>query len=74
VEVRAITKGPAKIIEMPRRKKKNEKSANKNPIPTGSPRMYESLTGSGVTVMIVAIVSAMAGTWLYGFLKPRLTH
>lgn len=33
-----------------------------------------ALAGSGVTVMMVAIVSALAGTWLYGFLKPRLPH
>jgi uncharacterized membrane protein YedE/YeeE len=33
-----------------------------------------ALVGSGVTVMIVAIVSALAGTWLYGVLRPRLPH
>ena len=33
-----------------------------------------ALLGNGVTVIIVAIVSAVAGTWLYGFLKPRLPH
>jgi uncharacterized protein len=33
-----------------------------------------ALVGNGVTVMIVAIVSALAGTWLYGFLRPRLPH
>jgi uncharacterized protein len=33
-----------------------------------------ALIGSGVTVMIVAVCSAMAGTWLYGFLRPRLPH
>lgn len=33
-----------------------------------------ALTGNGVTVMIVAIGSAIAGTWLYGFLRPRLPH
>ncbi len=33
-----------------------------------------ALVGSGVTVMIVSVVSAMAGTWLYGFLRPRLPH
>jgi uncharacterized protein len=32
------------------------------------------LVGNGVTVMIVAIGSALAGTWLYGFLRPRLPH
>ena len=33
-----------------------------------------ALVGNGVTVMIVVIVSALAGTWLYGVLRPRLPH
>jgi hypothetical protein len=33
-----------------------------------------ALVGDGVTVMIVAIVSALAGTWLYGVLRPKLPH
>jgi uncharacterized protein len=33
-----------------------------------------ALVGSGVTVMIVAIFSALAGTWLYGFLRSRIPH
>lgn len=33
-----------------------------------------ALLGNGVTVMIVAIGSALFGTWLYGFLRPRLPH
>ncbi len=33
-----------------------------------------ALVGSGVTVMIVAIGSALVGTWLYGVLRPRLPH
>ena len=33
-----------------------------------------ALVGNGITVMIVAIVSALAGTWLYGFLRPKLPH
>jgi uncharacterized membrane protein YedE/YeeE len=33
-----------------------------------------ALVGNGVTVMIVVIVSALAGTWLYGLLRPRLPH
>ena len=33
-----------------------------------------ALVGNGVTVMVVAIVSALAGTWLYGLLRPRLPH
>jgi len=32
------------------------------------------LVGNGVSVMIVAIASALAGTWLYGVLRPRLPH
>jgi uncharacterized protein len=33
-----------------------------------------ALVGNGVTVMVVAIASALAGTWLYGLLRPRLPH
>lgn len=33
-----------------------------------------ALLGSGVTVMLVAIASALAGTWLYGALRPHLPH
>jgi hypothetical protein len=33
-----------------------------------------ALVGNGITVMIVAIISALAGTWLYGFLRPKLPH
>jgi uncharacterized protein len=33
-----------------------------------------ALLGSGVGVMAVAIVSAVAGTWAYGHLRPRLPH
>jgi uncharacterized membrane protein YedE/YeeE len=33
-----------------------------------------ALLGSGVGVIAVAIVSAVAGTWVYGWLRPRLPH
>ena len=33
-----------------------------------------ALVGGGVPVMIVALASALAGTWLYGFLRPHLPH
>lgn len=33
-----------------------------------------TLVGSGVTVMLVAIASALAGTWVYGLVRPRLPH
>lgn len=33
-----------------------------------------ALIGGGVPVMAVALASALAGTWLYGFLRPRLPH
>jgi len=33
-----------------------------------------ALIGDGVTVMIVAAVSALAGTWVYGRLRPNLPH
>jgi uncharacterized membrane protein YedE/YeeE len=33
-----------------------------------------ALVGNGVSVMIAAILSALAGTWLYGYLRPKLPH
>lgn len=33
-----------------------------------------ALIGSGVTVMVVALVSAVAGAWVYGHLRPKLPH
>ena len=33
-----------------------------------------ALLGAGVSVMSVAIVSAMAGTWTYAMLRERLPH
>jgi uncharacterized membrane protein YedE/YeeE len=30
--------------------------------------------GTGVTVIIVTLVSAIAGTWVYGFFKDKLPH
>lgn len=33
-----------------------------------------ALLGSGATVIAAAILSALAGTWTYGLLRPRLPH
>jgi hypothetical protein len=33
-----------------------------------------ALVGAGTSVMLVAILSALAGTWTYGRLRPRLPH
>jgi uncharacterized membrane protein YedE/YeeE len=33
-----------------------------------------ALLGSGVGVMAAALLSAVAGTWVYGALRPRLPH
>lgn len=33
-----------------------------------------ALIGSGVTVSLVALLSALVGTWLYGYLRPYLPH
>jgi uncharacterized membrane protein YedE/YeeE len=33
-----------------------------------------ALVGSGLPVMVVAVLSALAGTWAYGLLRPRLPH
>ncbi len=30
--------------------------------------------GSGVTVVVVVLLSAIAGTWMYGYLKEKLPH
>jgi uncharacterized protein len=30
--------------------------------------------GSGATVVIVTLLSAIAGTWVYGYFKPKLPH
>jgi uncharacterized protein len=33
-----------------------------------------ALTGSGISVYAVAAISALAGAWLYGYLRPHLPH
>jgi uncharacterized membrane protein YedE/YeeE len=33
-----------------------------------------ALVGNGVTVMLAAVASALAGAWLYGWMRPRLPH
>jgi len=33
-----------------------------------------AVVAGGVPVMIVALASALFGTWVYGFLRPRLPH
>lgn len=33
-----------------------------------------ALIGNGVTVMVVAVLSALLGTWTYGLLRPVLPH
>lgn len=33
-----------------------------------------ALAGEGVTVMFVAILSALVGTWIYGWVRPKLPH
>jgi uncharacterized protein len=33
-----------------------------------------ALVGSGVSVFVVAVISALAGTWVYGYLRPSLPH
>jgi len=33
-----------------------------------------ALVGSGLTVFAAAIAAALAGTWTYGMLRPRLPH
>ena len=38
------------------------------------PGLLFALVGGGVTVMLVALLGAIAGTWVYGTLRPRLPH
>src|SRR5438445_13468303 len=33
-----------------------------------------ALVGAGATVFLVAVLAAVAGTWLYGLLRPHLPH
>ena len=33
-----------------------------------------ALIGNGVTVMFAALVSALLGTWVYGWVRPKLPH
>lgn len=33
-----------------------------------------ALVGSGESVFAVAVISALAGTWIYGYLRPSLPH
>lgn len=33
-----------------------------------------ALIGAGVTAVAVILLSALAGAWLYGYLRPRLPH
>lgn len=33
-----------------------------------------ALVGSGASVFIIVAVAALAGTWMYGYLRPRLPH
>jgi hypothetical protein len=32
------------------------------------------LIGSGTVVIIVTLFSAIAGTWMYGYLREKLPH
>jgi len=32
------------------------------------------LVGNGITVMLAAILSALLGTWVYGWVRPKLPH
>ena len=33
-----------------------------------------ALVGAGSSVFVVTVLSALAGTWAYGYLRPRLPH
>ncbi len=40
----------------------------------GCPGPLVALVGAGTPVMLIAILSALAGTWTYGRLRSRLPH
>lgn len=44
------------------------------PLTGACPGPLFALAGSGTSVYVVAIISALAGTWLYGYLRPHLPH
>ena len=33
-----------------------------------------ALIGAGATVMLVAVITAVVGMWIYGFVRSRLPH
>ena len=44
------------------------------PVIGACPGPIFALVGSGLTVMLVTLASAIAGTWAYGALRPHLPH
>jgi hypothetical protein len=38
------------------------------------PAPLVALLGAGVRVILVALASVLAGTWMYGYLRPQLPH
>jgi len=40
----------------------------------GCPGPLYALVGSGATVMVVGLLSALLGTWVYGALQKKLPH
>ena len=42
------------------------------PHPPGAPMF--TLLGAGFPIMIVIIISAIAGTWVYGAIKDKIPH
>ena len=33
-----------------------------------------ALVGGGLSIMVIALAAALAGTWVYGYLRPTLPH
>lgn len=44
------------------------------PLTGACPGPLFALIGNGVSVVVVPLASAVLGTWLYGYLRPRLPH
>jgi uncharacterized protein len=38
------------------------------------PGPIATLIGSGLSIFLVVLLSAVAGTWVYGYLRPKLPH
>ncbi len=43
-------------------------------LPEPAPARYYAQIGTGATVIAVTLLSAVAGTWVYGYFREKLPH